>query len=513
MPSPLHGKRLLLGVTGSIAAYKAAFLASRLTQEGAQVITLLTPAAARFVSPLTFQGLTGNPAYTQADLWGSQGHLLHLDLARQAHAMLIVPCTAETLAQLAQGHAAHLVGLTALALEPTKPLFVAPAMDGYMFHQPPVQEHLARLRERGVHILGPLKGRLASGLVAYGRMMEPEAILDYVRWWFARQTGLLRGWKVVVTAGPTWEKVDAVRVFTNRSSGKQGYALAEAARDRGADVVLISGPTLLPPPAHVQVVRVESAQEMLDALLAHIDAADLLLKAAAVADYRPARPRKEKVKKGRERWRLTLQANPDLLQTVAARRERTGFPRWMVGFAAESHPDLDAVRAKMARKGLDLILVNDITQADAGFQVDTNRGWVLDRFGHGQDFPALPKRVVAELLLAWTLYLDQEAALWYVAPWEVWQHARGAGSLASPFVESQKTWPLARRDQLPALARRLYPEVPLERLVAVRIHGPEWAGRWAWQWHEGDWWPFLRATQPLPLARLQARPLAEVVEA
>ncbi len=505
MRSPLHGRTLLLGVTGSIAAYKAAFLASRLTQEGARVVTLLTPSATRFITPLTFQSLTGQPAYTQEDLWGDKGHVLHISLARQAEALLVVPCTADTLAQLAQGRAENLVSLAALALHPEAFLVIAPAMDADMFQHPQVQANLARLREQGARILGPVEGRLASGLVAKGRMVEPETILNEVRLLFARR-GPLQGHHVVVTAGPTREPLDPVRVFTNRSTGRQGYALAEAARNAGARVTLISGPTQLPTPYGVHRIDVETAREMHQALMDLLPKTDILFKVAAVADYRPARMAREKVKKGRAVWRVTLKANPDLLQGVQAFRKTYGRPRWVVGFAAESRLDVHLARDKCQRKGLDLLLLNDITQKDAGFAVATNRGIVVDRFGHVQSFPLMPKRQVADLLVAWVLYLEGGRRWVHLMPWEHWTLSRQAGKLLSPFMEREQALPLARPDQVPRFRERFYPDLPPERLVALEFHGDDWAERWAWRWEDGEWWPSLRVQEPPPLEAVRPIP-------
>lgn len=501
MRSPLYGRTLLLGVTGSIAAFKAAALASQLAQAGARVITLLTPSATRFITPLTFQSLTGHPAYTQEELWGPQGHLLHLRLAQQADAMLIVPCTAETLAQLAHGHANTLVSLAALALNPRrKPLVIAPAMDGEMFHHPAVQEHLERLRSWGVHILGPVYGRLASGLVARGRMVEPQEILAYLEDWFAQQ-GPLAGLHILVTAGPTREPLDPVRVFTNRSSGKQGFALARVARLWGAQVTLITGPTTLPTPYGTQRVDVETAREMLDALLQHLPQADVLIKSAAVADYRPQQVQAHKIRKGQTTWTLTLEANPDLLQHVRAYRERHGRPRWVVGFAAESTLDEQRALEKLLTKGLDLLLLNDITREDAGFAVDTNAGILFDRTGHRQAFPVLPKERVAQLLLAWVLYLEQ-GHRWYLGlSWEQWQQARQQGYLLTPTLEAQGRLRLARWDQrfLWAQQHGLDPQ----RTLWFALEGPAWTQRWQWVWDQEDWWPELLVDAPLPLDRLQ----------
>ncbi len=506
MRSPLHQRTLLLGVTGSIAAFKAAALASMLTKEGARVITLLTPSATRFITPLTFQALTGQKAYTQDDLWGPEGHILHVDLARQADAMLIVPCTAETLAQLAQGHGNTLVSLAALALDRKRtPLLLAPAMDAGMFAHPAVQEHLARLKQQGTHILGPVYGRLASGLVAQGRMVEPEDIVNYLRLLFARQ-GPLQGRHVVVTAGPTREPLDPVRVFTNRSSGKQGYALAEAARDLGARVTLISGPTQLPAPYGVERISVETAREMYQVLMEVLPETDILLKVAAVADYRPAQQATEKVKKGRKRWTVTLEANPDLLQAVQAYREEHGRPRWVVGFAAESRLDAVRARQKLEAKGLDLLLLNDITRPDAGFAVDTNQGILLDRDGHQQTFPVMSKRRVADLILAWVLYFEQERQLCHVLPWEAWLQVRDRGTLDTASMAHHGRLALARPDQLARWVARRYPHLSRENLMVLTLDAREWTGRWSWVWEHGEWWPYLHVQEPIPVHRLHASP-------
>ena len=506
MRSPLHQRTLLLGVTGSIAAFKAAALASMLTQEGARVITLLTPSATRFLTPLTFQALTGQKAYTQDDLWGPEGHILHIDLARQAEAMLIVPCTAETIAQLAQGHGNTLVSLAALALDRKRtPLILAPAMDAGMFTHPAVQDNLERLKQQGVHVLGPVYGRLASGEVAQGRMVEPEEIVNYLRLLFARQ-GPLQGRHVVVTAGPTREPLDPVRVFTNRSSGKQGYALAEAARDLGARVTLISGPTQLPAPYGVELRGVETARDMYQALMEVLPETDILLKVAAVADYRPAERSTEKVKKGRKRWTITLEANPDLLQAVQAYRAEHGRPRWVVGFAAESRLDEDLARQKLQAKKLDLLLLNDITRPDAGFAVDTNQGILLDRDGHRQTFPVMSKRRVADLILSWVLYLEQGHRLCHVVPWETWLQARERGTFFTASMAHQGRLALARPDQLLRWVARQYPHPSPENLVVLTLDAREWVGRWSWVWEEGEWWPYLHVQEPIPVSRIQASP-------
>lgn len=395
--SILEGKRILLGVSGSIAAYKAAEIASRLTQEGAQVIAILTPAAEKFITPLTFRSLTGQPAYTDGDLWGSEGHILHVGLGRESDLMLIAPCSANTLAALAHGSAEHLLTLTALTMR--CPLAVAPAMDGGMFEHPATQQNLQILRERGVFILGPTSGRLASGLVGQGRMLEPSEIIGHAR----RILGLkgpLAGRKVVVTAGGTQEPIDPVRVLTNRSSGKQGYALAQAAVDVGAETVLISTPTGLIPPVGARLVKVQTAEEMRQAVLQEVQDADVLLMAAAVADFRPREIVPYKIKKQEGLARLELEPTADILAEVAAQRQRIRRPFLTVGFAAESQELLENATQKLQSKDLDLIAANDITASDAGFGVDTNRVTLIYRNGTREALPLMSKMQVAEAILS-----------------------------------------------------------------------------------------------------------------
>jgi len=285
--SVFHDKHILLGVTGSIAAYKAADLASKLTQSGALVDVILTAAGEKFVSPLTFQSVTGRRAYADQDLWGNEAHVIHVGFGKSADILIIAPCTADTMAKLAHGIADNLLTVTALAAQ--CPLLIAPAMDGGMFDHPATQENLARLKERGATIVGPTQGHLASGLSGVGRMVEPIEILGYIRLVLGRNGKLARR-KVVVTAGGTQEPLDPVRVLTNHSSGKQGYALAEAALASGADVVLVTAPTALSAPVGARVVPAQSVQNMLDAVIEECRDADALVMAAAVADFRPADP-------------------------------------------------------------------------------------------------------------------------------------------------------------------------------------------------------------------------------
>ncbi len=386
-------KHLVLGVTGSIAAYKAADLASKLTQAGAQVDVVLTEAGARFVTPLTFTAVTGRPARTDADFWDASQHVPHVMLGEHADLVLIAPATANFIAKMAHGTANDLLSVTALAAR--GPVLVAPAMDGGMYAHPATQANLAVLRERGVQILGPGTGRMASGLIGEGRMLEPAELLGHVRVRLA-QDGVLKGRKVIVTAGGTQEPLDPVRYITNRSSGKQGYALAQAALDRGAEVVLISA-SGAEPPAGARIVHVRTAQEMLMAVLAEVQQADVLLMAAAVADYRPAEPAQQKIKKqGGAGLTVTLTQNPDILKAVAAQRQGTRSPAFVVGFAAETAEVLEHAREKMDAKGLDLIVANDVAATDAGFEVDTNRVTLLDAGGGIEQLPLMSKVDVAE---------------------------------------------------------------------------------------------------------------------
>jgi phosphopantothenoylcysteine decarboxylase/phosphopantothenate--cysteine ligase len=394
--SLFDGKRVVLGVTGSIAAYKAADLASKLAQSGATVETILTGDATRFVAPLTFQSVTGQPAYTDADLWGAQAHVLHVGLAQRADLLVIAPLTAHTLAKLAHGLADNLLSLAALAA--TCPLLLAPAMDAGMFAHPATQANLARMEERGAIVIGPEEGHLASGLVARGRMTEPRDILGHIRYTLSRG-GPLEGLKFVVTAGGTQEPLDPIRFLTNRSSGKQGLALAQAALDAGAGVVLISPPVALPIPTGVEQIPVRTAAEMADAVLAACQQADALLMAAAVADFRPAQLSEQKVKKERGLASLDLEPTTDILAAVARQRQETGHPRVVVGFAAETENLIENAKAKVQAKSLDLIVANDVSAADSGFGVDTNRVILLDAWGESEPLPLMSKMAVAERLL------------------------------------------------------------------------------------------------------------------
>ncbi len=386
----------MLGVTGSIAAYKAADLASKLTQAGAKVDVILTGAGEKFITPLTFQSVTGRKAYTDKDLWGDEAHVMHISLGKTADLLVLAPCTADTMAKLAHGIADNLLTVTALAA--TCPILIAPAMDGGMFDHPATQENLKTLLSRGVLVAGPASGHLASGLSGTGRMIEPMEVLGHIRMALGKN-GKLAGKKVIVTAGGTQEAIDPVRLISNHSSGKQGYALAQAALDEGADVCLITTPTALTPPVGANVINVKSVQEMLDALLN--ESADALIMAAAAADFRPMQVAKEKMKKRDGIPQIELEAAPDVLRTVATvggTRSERRF-KVVVGFAAESQSLLENAAEKLKSKKLDFIAANDISAKDAGFGVETNRITLLFANGTQENLPLMSKSEAAEKII------------------------------------------------------------------------------------------------------------------
>src|SRR5512139_3300702 len=327
--SVLSGRRIILGVTGSIAAYKAADLASRLTQAGAQVDVILSSAAEKFITPLTFQSVTGRRAYVDEDLWGNEAHVLHVGLGHTVDLVIIAPCTANTMAKLAHGIADSLLTVTALAAN--CPMVIAPAMDGGMFDHPATQQNVETLKKRGAWIVGPAEGHLASGLTGPGRMVEPLEILGHARLALGH-AGILAGKNIVVTAGGTQEPLDPVRVITNRSSGKQGYALVQAALDVGAQVTLITTPTALTPPIGAHLVAVETAKQMLEAVLTEAAQCDALIKAAAVADFRPKNQAKDKIKKEGGIPQIELEGTEDILKTVSSQGLRKSRKFVVVGF-------------------------------------------------------------------------------------------------------------------------------------------------------------------------------------
>ena len=399
---PLSGRTIVLGVSGSIAAYKAVEVTSRLVQAGAAVEVVMTAAATKFVGPLTFRGITGREPFV--DLWATAGPHAepHVALGRSADLNLIVPASASTIARIAHGIADDFVSLTALAMR--GPVLIAPAMDAQMWASTATQDNAATLRARGVEFLGPVEGRLASGEVGAGRLMEPAAIVDHVKARIGREYGDLAGVRIAVTAGGTREPADPVRFIGNRSTGKMGHAVAEAARDRGADVVLITSAEIATPDA-TKVVHVETAREMLAALQEHVPRCDVLIMAAAVADYRPSEALERKQKRGGlEHWTLELERNPDLIASIA----QDGLIK--VAFAAETDDVLENAALKLETKGAQLIVANDVSAPDAGFAVDTNRIVILDRDGGRDELPLLSKYDCSQRIL------DRVAALLAGAP-------------------------------------------------------------------------------------------------
>lgn len=395
MANPLASKKVLLGVTGSIAAYKAAEIASQLTQIGAIVDVVLTESAVKFITPLTFQSVTGRKAYVDADLWGGEGHVTHVGLGRAADLLLIAPVSANTLARLAYGFGDNLLSLTALACH--CPIMLAPAMDVGMFEHPATQASVKILEQRGVHFIGPAEGHLASGLVGVGRMVEPVEVIGAARWLLSRK-GPLTGKKVVVTAGGTREPIDPVRLITNRSSGKQGYAIAQAAQDAGADVTLIST-TNLPAPTNSTFIQVQTVAEMHAVVMKEATGTDLLVMAAAPADFRPARKASDKIKKEKGLPAIDMVPTIDILLAVAEERGKSGWPKKVIGFAAESRDLLDNASAKLKRKHLDMIVANDISQPDSGFEVDMNRVTFIYSDGTADPQPKMNKQEVAEAII------------------------------------------------------------------------------------------------------------------
>lgn len=385
----LKNKTIVLGITGGIAAYKAADLASKLVQAGAKVEVVMTDAATKFITPLTLRNITGRPVVTDMFEPASERSIEHIALAEAADLVVIAPATANTIAKLACGISDNM--LTCIVLATKAPVILAPAMNDNMYQNPITQENLARLKKRGFTIIDPGYGRLASGKMGWGRLADVIDILGAIGQVLEKSDDLA-GKKIVVTAGGTQEPIDPVRHIGNRSSGKMGFAIAEAARDRGATVTLITAPTSLPDPAGMDVVHVRTAKEMKSAVAKAVTGADALIMAAAVADYQPKKEAKSKIKKDSPTLTLELVRTPDVLSEV-----KGDFIR--VGFAAESDDIIANAKKKLKKKDLDLIVANDITSTDSGFGVDTNKVTLIDRKGKVEDLPLLPKREVAEKIM------------------------------------------------------------------------------------------------------------------
>lgn len=388
----LQGKTIILGVCGGIAAYKAAALCSKLAQAGADVYVIMTESATKFIAPLTFQTLSRNPVMIDTFDEKDASVVSHIDLADKADLMLIAPATANMIAKMAIGLGDDMLSTTMLAATAT--VMVAPAMNVHMYEHPAVQENMSTLSKRGVIFVEPGSGQLACGYVGKGRLAEPEDIVVEVRRFFAEKT-LLQGKRVLVTAGGTVERIDPVRYITNDSSGKMGYAVAEAARRLGAEVTLVTGPTALEAPAGVQVVPVLSAEDMLKEVQNRYKDLDIVIKAAAVADYRPLVQSKSKMKKADKTLTLELVKNPDILETLGKNKTH----QFLVGFAAETDSLDEYAMDKLVRKNCDLLVGNDVSVEGAGFGSETNVVRIYDKQGLVESLPLLRKEEVALHLL------------------------------------------------------------------------------------------------------------------
>lgn len=389
----LGTRRIVVALTGGIACYKACEIVRLLVQAGAEVRVIMTAGAREFVTPLTLQTLSGHPVATDTFDPGQESQIGHIRLADEADVVLVAPATANALAKAAHGIADDLLGTVLLATR--APVVVAPAMNVNMWEHPATRDNVERLRERGVHVVGPASGLLACGWEGAGRLAEPADVVEAVRAALTPQD--LAGEHVLISAGPTREAVDPVRYLSNHSSGKMGFALARVARRRGATVTLVAGPTALPPPPGVTCVRVESAREMAEALDAAWPRATVLVMAAAVADYAPARPAPQKMKKQDAALSLPLARTRDILTSLAARKGR----RLVVGFAAETQHLPAEARRKLRAKRLDLVVGNDVTAPGAGFGSDTNVVHLFDADGGDVALPVLPKEEVASRILDW----------------------------------------------------------------------------------------------------------------
>ncbi|MEW6696042.1 MAG: bifunctional phosphopantothenoylcysteine decarboxylase/phosphopantothenate--cysteine ligase CoaBC [Bacillota bacterium] len=386
------GKHITVGITGGIAVYKAAELVRSLVKAGANVHVAMTPAAREFMTPLTFEVLTGNPVHGQLFQAGAEGGVLHIDLAQQADLMVIVPATANIIGKAAGGIADDLV--STLILAAACPVLFCPAMNVVMYNNPAVQENISKLRQFGYHFADPSEGRLACGTTGKGRLADHETIFHHIEKLLTPQD--LAGSEVLITAGPTREPLDPVRYLSNRSSGKMGYALARAASLRGARVTLVSGPTNLSPPPAVETIRVETAKEMHHAVLQRFGNVDLVIKAAAVADYRPRETNAQKIKKQGQGMTVEMSQNPDILAELG----RLKKPRQLlIGFAAETNDLEKNALAKLNAKNLDLLVANDVTLPGAGFDYDTNVVRIFSKEDPVEALPLMDKNKVAQRIL------------------------------------------------------------------------------------------------------------------
>lgn len=398
----LKGKKIVLGVTGGIAVYKAVDLVSRLRKQGAEVRVIMTEHAQKFVTPLTFKEISGNKVATS--MWESnqEFNVEHIALANWADAFLVAPATANILAKMACGIADDLLSTTLLAAQ--APIIVCPAMNTGMYENPITQDNIKKLADFGVTVMPPAVGVLACGTSGAGRLPEPQQIVEFVSAFFAKREGDLRGLKVLVTAAGTRESIDPVRFVGNRSSGKMGYAVAQMAAERGAEVLLISGPSALAVPANVKAIKVETTNEMLEACLEAYDKVDIVIKAAAVADYRPRDVADQKIKKKTDdALTVVMDKNPDILKTLGSKKTH----QVLIGFAAETQNLLANASEKIVKKNLDMIVANDVTAAGAGFNTDTNIVKLLYPSGEVLALEQMPKVAVANVILDQALKLKE----------------------------------------------------------------------------------------------------------
>lgn len=398
----LQGKKIVLGVTGGIAVYKAVDLVSKLRKQGAEVRVVMTEHAQQFVTPLTFKEISSNAVATS--MWSSnqEFNVEHISLANWADVFLVAPATANILAKMVAGIADDLLSTTLLAAQ--APIIVCPAMNTGMYENKVTQNNLVKLKENGVVIMPPATGFLACGTTGAGRLPEPVDIVEFVKKFFAETNGDMRGMRVLVTASGTREPIDPVRYVGNRSSGKMGYAIAQAAADRGAEVILVTGPSSLEAPGNVQIINVETTAEMMKACLDVYDDLDLVIKAAAVADYRPREVAEQKIKKANDdALCIVMDKNPDILKTLGERKKQ----QILVGFAAETQNLIANAKEKITKKNLDMIVANDVTMPGAGFNSDTNIVKFLFADGSVKELDKMTKTEVARELLDTVLKLKK----------------------------------------------------------------------------------------------------------
>jgi phosphopantothenoylcysteine decarboxylase/phosphopantothenate--cysteine ligase len=391
---------LVLGVTGGIACYKAVELVRLLVKDGFVVQVIMTRGAMEFVTPLTFQTLSGMPVATETFNLTQESEIGHINLADSADLFVIAPATANVIGKIAAGIADDL--LTTVLMATKAPVLIAPAMNIHMYENPILQENVRKLRRLGYHFIEPAEGYLACGYEGKGRLPEPEKILEEIRRLLKKKD--LVGEKLLITAGPNREPLDPVRYLSNRSSGKMGYALARAAIRRGAEVALISGPTELEPPAGARLTSVTTAVEMRDAVLEEFSGCTAVIMAAAVSDYRPVDFARKKIKRGKGPIELRLEPNPDILKEISARKNG----KMLVGFAAETGELVANAAKKLKDKNLDMIVANDVSEAGAGFDVDTNVATILDRAGTVRSLPLMSKDELAEQILDHLLILKRQ---------------------------------------------------------------------------------------------------------